>query len=166
MSTVVDVRDLVASPGASREVRVDQAIEGMTTQLAVVPDDRRIGAELLLESVVDGILVSGPVRVLVTLSCARCLKSFDRAFDLHVQELFAGEVRPGDDEYPLVEGHVDLEPMIRDAVLLAVPFAPLCRADCLGLCARCGGDLNLGECSCPPEIDPRWGPLSDLELAD
>jgi uncharacterized protein len=47
-----------------------------------------------------------------------------------------------------------------------MPFAPLCRPDCLGLCSRCGGDLNLGECTCRPEADPRWAPLSGLELTD
>ena len=88
-----------------------------------------------------------------------------RPFDVPVQELFAPGAEPDDEhEYPLVEGHLDLEPMIRDAVVPSLPFAPLCRPDCLGLCERCGGDRNLGECSCPPETDPRWSPLLDLNL--
>jgi uncharacterized protein len=49
--------------------------------------------------------------------------------------------------------------MVRDAVLLDVPFAPLCRPECLGLCERCGGDRNLGECSCVETVDPRWADL-------
>ena len=83
-----------------------------------------------------------------------------------MQELFAAGAEPDGDEYPLVEGQVDLEPLIRDVVVLAMPFAPLCRPECRGLCARCGGDLNLGACTCPPEADPRWAPLADLELDD
>ena len=165
MTVVIDVRDLMGQPGSSRSVRVDEAIPGLATQLASVPEDRAVGADLLLESVVDGVLVTGPVAGVMRLSCARCLKTFDQAFDLEVQELFTPEARPEDDEYPLgAEGSIDLEPMIREAVVLAMPFAPLCRPGCRGLCSRCGGDRNLGECSCPPEVDPRWAPLLDLKL--
>jgi uncharacterized protein len=164
VSTVIDVRDLVDSPGASRSVRVEEAIDGLATQLAAVPQDRSIGADLLLESVVEGIVVTGPVSGVMRLSCARCLKPFDQEFHIDVQELYVSRALPESEEYPLVEGQVDLEPLIRDAVLLAMPFAPLCRPDCRGLCARCGGDLNLDECSCPPDVDPRWAPLSGLEL--
>ena len=165
MTVVIDVRDLVGHPGSSRTVRVDESIEGLATQLAVVPDDRPVEADLMLESVVEGILVTGPVWGSMQLSCARCLKTFDQSFHLEVQELFAPGASGEGDEYPLgTEGSMDLEPMIRDAVVLAMPFAPLCRPDCRGLCPRCGGDRNLGECSCPPEVDPRWAPLLDLHL--
>src|SRR5439155_14718691 len=71
-----------------------------------------------------------------------------------------------DDEYPITEGTIDLEPLIRDAVLLMVPFAPLCTPQCLGLCERCGGDRNLGECSCGPEPDARWEALATLRFPD
>jgi len=107
-------------------------------------------ADLLFESVVEGLLVSGNVQGLMVLSCARCLRPFESPFDLSVQELFAPGARPEDDEYPVEEGAVDLEPMIRDSVVLAMPFSPLCTPGCLGLCARCGGDRNTGECTCPP----------------
>lgn len=164
MTVVIDVRDLVAQPGSSRTVRVGEAIPGLATQLAVVPEDRPVDAELLLESVVDGVLVTGPLAGVMAFTCARCLKPFRRSFSLEVRELFAVGARPGDDQYPLQEGYIDLEPMIRDVVVLAMPFAPLCRPDCRGLCPRCGGDRNLGECTCPPEIDARWAPLMDLKL--
>jgi DUF177 domain-containing protein len=164
VSAVIDVRDLTGRPGSSREVRISEPIPGLGTQLAEVPEDRPIGGNLLLESVVEGILVSGPLRGTMVLTCARCLKPFETAFDLEVRELFAPEATPDDDEYPLAEGAVDLEPMIRDAVLLAMPFAPLHSSDCLGLCGRCGGDRNLGECRCEPEVDGRWAPLLELNL--
>jgi len=116
--------------------------------------------------VVEGILVSGPVTGTMTMVCARCLKPFEAPFSVRVQELFTPQAQPEDDEYPLRDETVDLEPMLRDAVVLAMPFAPLCRADCIGLCERCGGDRNLGECSCGPEIDARWAPLAGLDLDD
>jgi uncharacterized protein len=164
VSLVIDVRDLIEQPGASRSVRVSEPIPGLGTELASVPEDRRVEAVLLLESVVEGLLVSGPVRGAMVLSCARCLKTFQSNFHLEVQELFSPGATDVDDEYPLGEGSVDLEPMIRDAVLLSMPFAPLCRLDCQGLCERCGGDRNLGECTCEPEVDPRWQPLAGVEL--
>jgi uncharacterized protein len=164
MSVVIDVRDLLSQPGASRMVLVSEPVPGLGTELAAVPADHRIDAQLLLESVVEGVLVSGPVSGDMTLICARCLKTFQSDFRLEVQELFTPGAGAEDDEYPVNEGSIDVEPMIRDAVVLSMPFAPLCRPDCLGLCERCGGERNLGECRCEPEVDPRWGRLSSLEL--
>src|SRR5439155_23161716 len=112
------------------------------------------------------ILASGPVEGVMAFSCASCLKTFEAGFRVEVRELFSTEDSPGEDLYPIREGVLDLEPMIRDAVVTAMPFAPLCRPDCRGLCQRCGGDLNLGECTCPPDADRRWAPLADLELDD
>ena len=127
MSMVIDVRDLVAQPGSSRAVRLDEAVPGMATQLASVPDDRPVGADLLLESVVDGLLVTGPVSVVMTLSCARCLKAFERGFTIEVQELFVAEPNPGDDQYPLgEEGHLDLEPMIHETQCCCPCRSPRC----------------------------------------
>jgi uncharacterized protein len=110
------------------------------------------------------VLVSGPLSGPMVLSCARCLKSFEADLRLELQELFVPRATVSDDEYPMEEGAIDIEPMIRDAVLLSMPFAPLCRPDCLGLCERCGGDRNLGECVCRRDVDPRWGPLIGIDL--
>ena len=105
----------------------------------------------------------------VTLTCARCLKEFEGRVDVDVQELysraFAGDgPEPAAGEYALTpEGSLDLEPLVRDSVMLALPFSPLCRPDCLGLCERCGADRNLGECSCVDEtVDARWAALDAL----
>lgn len=164
MSVEVDVRDLLRRPGASRSVDVAEAVPGLETELASVGEDRPVRASLLMESVVEGVLASGELTGVMTLRCARCLAPFERTFSVEVQELFAPEVAPAEDEYPVIEGFLDLEPMIRDAVVLAMPLAPLCMPDCLGLCPRCGGDRNRGECSCPPETDPRWAPLSSIRI--
>jgi uncharacterized protein len=164
VSILIDVRDLLNQPGASRTVLVSELVPGLGTDLAAVPADHRIEAELLLESVVEGVLASGPVTGDMAMVCASCLKSFQSDFRLEVQELFAEGAGAEDDEYPVDEGSIDVEPMIRDAVVLSMPFAPLCRPDCLGLCPRCGGDRNLGECRCEPEADPRWAGLSAVDL--
>lgn len=166
MTVPVDVRDLLGQPGTSRTVHVREPISGLVTEVASVPEDRPVAADLLLESVVEGVLVSGPLQGTMALVCARCLAPIESPFNIDVQELFRPGAAPDDDEYPVADGVADLEPMIRDAVLLAMPFAPLCRPDCLGLCDRCGGDRNAGECQCPPETDSRWSVLVDLDLKE
>ena len=159
----IDVRDLLASPAATRDVKRSEALEGLEGELARAGDPVRM--DLRLESVVEGILVSGRLRGAISYSCARCLKRGESGFDLEVTELFSEGVTPDDDEaYPIDEGSIDLEPMVRDAVLLGLPFSPLCRPDCLGLCERCGGDRNLGECTCAEEVDPRWAALEGLQI--
>jgi uncharacterized protein len=161
----IDVRDLLDSPGASRRVRRKGSLEGLATELAEVPAEAPVRLDLLLESVVEGVFVSGPVAGEMRYRCARCLRGFSEEFSVEVAELFAHDREPDDEEtYPIGEGAIDLEPMVRDAVILSMPFAPLCTPGCLGLCERCGGDRNLGECSCGPPIDPRWAALSSLDL--
>lgn len=164
MAIEIDVRDLVGSPGSARRVHVAEPIEELASPLASVPEANPVDADLLLESVVEGILATGPLAGTMELRCARCLTTFESPFHLDVQELFTSDAGRDEEVYPLGEGELDLEPMIRDAVVLAMPFAPLCRPDCLGLCERCGGDRNLGECRCEPEADSRWAALSSLAL--
>lgn len=160
----IDARALLEQPGSSRRVSVEEALEGLSTELASVPDDRPLRVEVLLESVVEGIFVTGEVRGRMRLRCARCLRPFDRDVRLDVAELYAREPDEDDDQYVLADGWVDLAPLVRDAVVLAMPFAPVCREGCLGLCERCGGDRNEGECTCGPRVDPRWAALNDLKL--
>jgi len=164
----VDVRDLVGHPGSSRSARIHQPVAGMAIELARVPDDRPVDAELLLESVIEGIYVSGDISGSMDLSCAGCLKPIEQPFVVGVHELFAAPGAADPDEgYGLSpEGVIDIEPMLRDAVVLTMPFSPRCSTGCRGLCERCGGDRNLGECSCGPETDPRWSALASIEFPD
>lgn len=163
---LLDVRDLLAEAGAARRVTLEERFDGLGTELARVPGEEPVRIEVLLESVLEGVEVSGPLSGRIAYRCARCLKPFDRGFRVEVRELFAADPPEDGDEYPITEGHIDLEPMVRDTVVLDMPFSPLCRPDCLGLCERCGGDRNLGECTCGPEGDPRWAILDGLELDD
>jgi uncharacterized protein len=162
----VDVRDLLDQPGASRRVHREETFQGMATELARVDGDDPVRIEVRLESVVEGILVSGPLSGEMRFRCARCLIDFTGVFRHEVRELFTVDPRTDRDEYPIADGHIDLEPMVRDTLVLAMPFAPLCREDCLGLCERCGGNRNAGECSCGPEVDPRWSALDSVVLDD
>jgi uncharacterized protein len=159
----IDVRDLVANPGSSRRVQVRGELEGLATELAMV--DGPIRGELLLESVVEGILVSGELTGAFLVRCARCLVELDRPFAVEVHELFEAEPDPEGDAYALPpEALIRPEPMLRDVVGVELPFAPLCRPDCRGLCSVCGEDRNLGACPGHDETDPRWAALGSLVL--
>lgn len=163
---LLDVRDLLEDPGSARRVTLEERFEGLGTELARVPGEEPVRMEVVLEAVIDGVEVSGPVSGRIDYRCARCLRPFDREFRVEVRERFSPGASEEADEYPIIEGHIDLEPMVRDTLVLGMPFSPLCRPDCLGLCERCGGDRNLGECACGPETDPRWATLDELQFDD
>lgn len=160
----VDVHEVMHRPGVSRPVRLKEKLDDLSTEMVSVPD--QIHFQGLLEGVEEGILFSGTLSCAMACTCARCLKRFTRDIDVEVRELFTHAPATDDDHYPITDGEIDLEPCARDAVLLSVPFAPLCRQDCQGLCPRCGGDRNLNECACGPEIDERWAALSSLKLEE
>ena len=71
--------------------------------------------------------------------------------------------RPTDEElYPITDDDIDLGPLVRDAIVLELPMAPLCREDCAGLCPQCGANRNEGDCGCVAPRDPRWANLDVL----
>jgi DUF177 domain-containing protein len=160
----IDVSELLGHPGVSKGAALEGTLDGLGTEVASVPEDAPIQAELLLESVVEGVLVSGEIRGRFHLRCARCLDEFDVPFDLSVTEMFVPTPAEEADDYALhPEGYIDPEQMVRDAVGVELPFSPLCRPDCQGLCPVCGGNRNLGECPGEhPSADPRWAALEIL----
>jgi uncharacterized protein len=144
------------------------APDGWRVELIGVPAGAPVHLTLRLESVMEGVLVSGEVDAPVTGSCARCLEPLEDTLSLDVQELFAyagstTEATSEEDEVRRVEGDfLDLEPVVRDAVVLSLPLAPVCDEDCRGLCVDCGQRLD----DLPPDhthevIDPRWAGLAD-----
>ncbi len=161
----IDVRDLAGHPGASRAERIAWEVEGLGSELATLAAGEPVVGDLLFESVVEGILTSGHVHGTLALRCARCLDEFERPLDFEINELFSIDAADEDaDVYPLgSDGWLDPDQMVRDAIGLELPFAPLCRPECLGICGRCGGNRNLGECECTePADDPRWAALEQL----
>jgi uncharacterized protein len=159
----ISVSEILGRPGEYRDISISKPVEGLEVALAHV-GPRPLSAGLRLESVVEGILATGRVEALADLECARCLKSLTAPVEVEVCELYTA---PGheaeDDAYRVTGTEIDLEPMLRDSVTLALPLHPLCREDCAGLCARCGKDLNEGACECVEDTtDPRWEALSSL----
>jgi uncharacterized protein len=162
---VLDTRELGRRPGSMRHVRrtVD-APAGWALELVRVPAGAPVVLDLRMESVVDGVLVSGGVHVPVDAECARCLDQVHAEIDVDVQELFAYEPADAGDEQPLLVGDLlDLEPLVRDAVVLGLPVNPVCSDDCEGLCATCGARLaDIDDNHSHDETDPRWDALAQL----
>ena len=116
-----------------------------------------------LESIPKGVVVSGEVTSPWVGECRRCAIEITGTVAVRVRERYLEGVGPEDEEAYGFEGDlIDLGPMVRDAVVLELPLAPLCREDCKGLCVECGADRNEGECGCEAPIDPRWASLEAL----
>lgn len=161
--TTISVAEILGRPGEYRDVPIAHPIEGVEVALAHL-DTRPLTGSLRLESVVEGVLVTGTVSGRVQQECARCLKAFSAPLEVEVCELYTApghEAEP--DAYRVTGTEIDLEPMLRDETGLALPLNPLCRPDCAGLCARCGKDLNEGACDCvEDETDHRWDALAEV----
>jgi uncharacterized metal-binding protein YceD (DUF177 family) len=164
----VDLRELGRRAGSMQELdRTAPAPDDWRVELIGVPAGADVRLRLRLESVMEGVLVSGEVQVPVAGSCARCLEPIEDTLELDVQELFAyegstTEATSEEDEVRTVEAdHIDLEPMVRDLVVLSLPLAPTCDEDCAGLCADCGQRLDDLPADHTHEVlDPRWAGLA------
>ncbi len=161
---LVNVAELLRRTGSIREI--DRQIESEFFKF----DDSRINAgsqvdvALTLEALTDGIVVHGKLGAQWSSECRRCLKVLTGRAEVEVQELYQS-VLSDPDAYPITGEQLDLLEMARENMLLAVPLAPLCRADCPGLCPQCGIELQVETCSCTrAERDDRWAALDSLRI--
>ena len=166
---VLDTRELGRRPGSEREVeRTVPAPADLGIEVLRVPEGSQIDLDLRLEAVMEGVLVTGSASAELTGECARCLEPIEDEIDVRFQELFVyddqGYSSGEDDEVSMLEGDlVDLEPLLRDAVVLALPFQPMCEDDCPGLCPECGARLKDDPDHAHEEpVDPRWAGLAAL----
>ncbi|MFI8350575.1 YceD family protein [Streptomyces sp. NPDC085596] len=176
---VIDTHELGRRPGAlqrlTREVDAprDLGIEGVVG----VPEGAPLELDLRLESVMEGVLVTGTARAQAKGECVRCLEPVGLELEAAFQEMFSypdaddrGRVsaEPGDDaeddedrQY-IEDGLIDLEPLLRDAVVLALPMQPVCQDDCQGLCSECGARLTDDPDHHHDAVDIRWAALQGL----
>jgi uncharacterized protein len=170
---VFDTTALGRRPGSMDQVRrTIEAPSDLGTDVIAVPQGQLVELDLRLESVVEGVLVTGSARATATGACVRCLDPVDLAVDARFQELFAyadraehhREVGADDEaeEHTLDGDLFDLEPVLLDTVVPALPFQPVCRDDCPGLCSECGARLADDPDHHHDLIDPRWSALSAL----
>ena len=174
---VVDTRELGRRPGNSLRMHRDiEAPADMGTDVIAVGEGQPMSLDLRLESVMEGVLVTGEVEATATGACVRCLEDVAYPVDVRFQELFAyadraehhrevGSDDEDDELHELVGDDADLEPVLRDAVVPSLPFQPVCSDDCLGLCSECGANLNEDPEHQHDVIDPRWSALANLAEA-
>ncbi|NLB46425.1 MAG: DUF177 domain-containing protein [Microbacteriaceae bacterium] len=160
------IRDIVGRPGEMRErTRTIAVPEPFGEALAVIREGEPLDLDVRLESVHEGILVSATARTTMHAECGRCLQDFAAPFEVEFQELFAYTPTEAD-EYGVHGDHVNLEPPLRDAVVLALPFQPVCRPDCPGLDPETG-ELRDAEVAAEPDVvDPRWAALAGFLAED
>lgn len=190
----VDVRGLIGSPGEQREMTMIVPVPDYGPpgeEVRFQPADVR----LVLTATPGGILAGAQISSVADLVCSRCLHRLSRAISAEFKHLFvlrtpaekesgpskdAADRRARDsgqtslshededvpDTSPIIDGHIDVTPLVEEAAALALPMKPLCRADCLGLCPVCGHNLNAGPCGCTvDEPDPRLAGLRDYVAA-
>lgn len=165
---VLDTTELGRRPGSMRRLtQTVPAPDHLGTEVVRVPSGSDLELQLRLEAVMEGVLVSGTVRGRTAGQCVRCLDDVERELEVELQELYTypGRTPEGEDDDDLreLEGDlVDLEPVVRDAVVLALPFQPVCSDDCPGLCSECGARLADDPGHRHETLDPRWAALQGL----
>ena len=177
---VFDTRELGRRPGAMKRLsRTVPSPGDMSVEFIGVPDGAELEIDLRLESVMEGVLVTGTARVPLKGECVRCLEPFSEEIETDFQEMFsypdaddrsrerkpaeAGDDAEEEDTLHLEDDLFDLEPVLRDAVVLALPLQPVCREDCPGLCAECGARLGDDPDHQHEEaVDIRWAALQEL----
>ena len=167
---VLDTHELGRRPGSQRRKTLSAAAPAdLGIEVLRVPEGSPIEFELRLEAVMEGVLVTGQVHARLEGECVRCLEDIHDTVVADFQELFAYEesdtaTDEEDDDVSRLEGDLlDLEPVLRDAVVLSLPFQPLCRDDCPGLCVECGARLaDDPEHQHEEPVDPRWAKLQGL----
>ncbi|WP_182380797.1 YceD family protein [Nocardioides sp. WS12] len=168
---VLDTRELGRRPGSQREVLLTvPAPADLGIEVLAVPEGAPVELDLRMEAVMEGVLITGTAQAGLEGECARCLEPIREDLVVNFQELFVyDDIRDSadaeeDDEVSMLRDDlVDLEPLLRDAVVLALPFQPLCEDDCPGLCVECGARLaDDPDHTHEAAIDPRWTALTAL----
>ena len=165
---LVQVTALRKQNGATRVERREGLIPGLGAVSVTVPDDEPVVLDVTLASYPGGITADGTVAAAWQGECRRCGGPVGGRVVARVSERFApaGGTERDEEAYPLSGDELDLEPLARDAVLLELPLAPLCREDCAGLCPTCGANRNTESCECAPPTDVRWAVLDALRDDD
>ena len=150
-------------PGEMRERAFEfDSPERLGEGVVAVQVGENIVLEVRMEGLHDGILVSADVETTAVGECVRCLDPVSLPVRVEIQELFAYSPDEAFD-FAVHDDYVDLEPVVRDAVVLALPFQPLCRPDCPGLDPETGQKLVDDPDRAPREVlDPRWAALQDF----
>jgi uncharacterized protein len=166
---LVSVTEIRRHLGSRLAVESHLEAEGLRLSDVAVVDGADIVLEADVESISDGVVLTGSVHVPWVGACRRCLRDVHGVASVDVREVY--ETRPVEGEtWPLLGDQIDVGPLLHDTALLALPLAPLCGDDCQGpapeafpAVAPTGDDDGADHADEPPR-DPRWAALDDLDL--
>ncbi len=156
----VHVGDLLAAPGSVRHHRIATKVDWGVDLTQVAPDSQ-IDADLELVSTSGGLLVRGAIDFEAILTCSRCLDEATVPMHVEVSDIVE-DGDDDDDEYHLAGDVLDLEPILRDEVLLAMPLRPRCEPECQGLVQDGESDLNTAAPGTARGTDSPFAALQDL----
>jgi len=161
---MVETRGWGRQPGTERtEQRTLQAVEDLGHDVYGVAEGSEIDLELRFEAVLDGVLVTGTASAHASGECVRCLEPVGDDVTVNFQELYLFEDAT-EEEYALEDDLLDLEPLVREAMVETLPHDPLCDPECPGLCPDCGARLaDDPEHTHGPQVDPRWSQLQQIQ---
>lgn len=161
---LVNVVELLRWPGTTKDIEVSLASDDLEFNDDRIVDEP-VDVALHLESLSNGITVGGVVSATWKGQCRRCVKPLTVRMSVEVAELYQ-RILEDPDAYVIENDQINLLPMVRENILLAIPLGPLCHPDCPGLCPQCGIDLSEAQCDCTiSSQDPRWGVLDALRGA-
>ena len=159
---IVNAVELLRRPGTTKDIDVAVAVLDFEfDDVRIV--DTPVDISVHLESLSTGIHVSGTAHATWAGVCRRCLAPLVERMSVDLDEMYQkGTYDP--DAYEIENDQINLLPMVREGLLLAVPLSPLCREDCPGFCPHCGADLSETHCECDTSAsDPRWSALENLK---
>ncbi|MGQ4536738.1 YceD family protein [Dermabacteraceae bacterium P13264] len=163
---VIEAIDLVGRPGSQRTVELEfPAPAGLSSDVMGLPKGENITLEVSLESVSEGIYATGHVSGTAVGECSRCLDPVSKPVRVRFDELYtypAKKPSADEDVVLLEDDEVNLEPLVRDVVALAMPYQPLCSTDCAGLCGQCGIRMDENPGHEHEVIDDRFAALKGL----
>jgi len=159
---LINIIEMTRRAGTLKDIEITIPVSTFGFADKRLDDETEIEIALQLESINGGIIVQGTVTGKSQLLCGRCLRNIEYANVASIDELYQ-RMPDNPDAYPIVGESLDLQPMVREMVLLSLPDTPLCKADCLGLCPQCGADLESAPCGCQVQrFDERWAILDQL----
>lgn len=167
----INVADLRRRLGERRVVPIDVLLPRLEVVASRTTDEAVIG-EVVVESIERGVTVTGHVVLDWEGECRRCLEPVAGRDQVEIMDIYqVGAPDDVDEIVELVDDMIDLVPMVRDAALLGLPLAPLCRDDCAGpdpdrYPTLTEAEIAAAAASQEKPLDPRWAALGELDLRD
>ncbi len=159
----LDVKGIINTPGDGIEFKEELDLSDVDFG-GVRPAVRPVSVVGTVRNIAGMLRLTADIDTELSCVCDRCGTPFDRNFHISLERMLASELEDEENDEILLldDGAFELDELVREALILNMDTKTLCREDCKGLCSGCGANLNVEECRCKKEIDPRWAALQKL----